>query len=157
VFEVYERAAMPSNTPDDSRVVSVRLPTPLLQRLDRLLDWHTTHRRRPTTRNAALRAALGDWLDQQEQLAGLLDAQVLRQQFHAAYTSLRPSATGVPIYRLRRVLQWPRERFDTVLETLRAAQVIEVEARTEPVGNDPATHDSYQVHGQYYDRLRWRP
>jgi hypothetical protein len=25
------------------------------------------------------------------------------------------------------------------------------------VGNDPATHDSYQVHGQYYDRLRWRP
>jgi hypothetical protein len=128
-----------------------------LQRLDRLLDWHTTHRQRPTTRNAALRAALGDWLDQQEQLAGLLDSQVLRQQFHAAYTSLRPSATGVPIYRLRRVLQWPRERFDTVLETLRAAQVIEVEARTEPVGNDPATHDSYQVHGQYYDRLRWRP
>ena len=53
---------MASNTPDDSRVVSVRLPTPLLQRLDRLLDWHTTHRRRPTTRNAALRAALGDWL-----------------------------------------------------------------------------------------------
>jgi hypothetical protein len=148
---------MPSNTPDDSYVVSVRLPTPLLQRLDRLLDWHTTHRRRPTTRNAALRAALGDWLDQQEQLAGLLDSQILRQQFHAAYTSLRPSATGVPIYRLRRMLQWPRERFDTVLETLRAAQVIEVEARTEPVGNDPATHDSYQVHGQYYDRLRWRP
>jgi hypothetical protein len=107
---------MPSNTPDDSRVVSVRLPTPLLQRLDRLLDWHTTHRQRPTTRNAALRAALGDWLDQQEQLAGLLDSQVLRQQFHAAYTSLRPSATGVPIYRLRRVLQWPRERFDTVLK-----------------------------------------
>jgi len=121
---------MPSNTPDDSRVVSVRLPTPLLQRLDRLLDWHTTHRRRPTTRNAALRAALGDWLDQQELLAGLLDSQVLQQQFHAAYTSLRPSATGVLIYRLRRVLQWPRERFDTVLETLRAAQVIEVEART---------------------------
>jgi len=27
---------MPSNTPDDSYVVSVRLPTPLLQRLDRL-------------------------------------------------------------------------------------------------------------------------
>jgi hypothetical protein len=157
VFEVYERATMPSNTPDDARVVSVRLPTPLLQRLDRLLDWHTTHRQRPTTRNAALRAALGDWLDQQEQLAGLLDSQVLRQQFHAAYTSLRPSTTGVLIYRLRRVLQWPRERFDTVLETLRAAQVIEVEARTEPVGDDPATHDSYQVHGQYYDRLRWRP
>ena len=148
---------MPSNTPADSRVVSVRLPTPLLQRLDRLFDWHTTQRRRPTTRHAALRAALGDWLDQQEQLAGLLDSQVLRQQFHAAYTSLRPSAPGVPIYRLRRGLQWPRERFDTVLETLRAAQGIEGEARTAPVGNAPATHDSYQVHGQSYDRLRWRP
>jgi hypothetical protein len=75
---------MPSDTPDDSYVVSVRLPTPLLQRLDRLLDWHTTHRRRPTTRNVALRAALGDWLDQQEQLAGLLDSRLLRQQCHAA-------------------------------------------------------------------------
>jgi metal-responsive CopG/Arc/MetJ family transcriptional regulator len=96
---------MPRKTPDDSRVVSVRLPSLLLQRLDRLLEWHTTHRRRPTTRTAALRAALGDWLDQQEQLAGLLDAQVLRQQFHAASISLRPSATGVPISRLRQVLQ----------------------------------------------------
>jgi hypothetical protein len=43
--------------PEDSRVVSLRLPATLVQRLDRLLDWHTTHRRHPTTRNAALRAA----------------------------------------------------------------------------------------------------
>jgi metal-responsive CopG/Arc/MetJ family transcriptional regulator len=43
--------------PEDSQVVSVRLPTTLVQRLDRVLDWHTTHRRRPTTRNAALREA----------------------------------------------------------------------------------------------------
>jgi len=48
---------MPHPDPKDSRVVSVRLPTTLVQRLDRLLDWHTTHRRRPTTRNAALREA----------------------------------------------------------------------------------------------------
>ena len=41
--------------PEDSQVVSVRLPTTLVQRLDRVLDWHTTHRRRPTTRHAALR------------------------------------------------------------------------------------------------------
>jgi hypothetical protein len=148
---------MPHREPEDSRVISVRLPAPLVQRLDRLLDWHTTHRRHPTTRNAALREALGDWLDQHEQLAGLLDPERLRQQFRAAYNSQQPSPEGVPIHRLRRLLQWPRERFDTVLEALRAAQVIEVEARTEPVGNDPATHDSYQVHGQYYDRLRWRP
>ena len=118
---------MPNKEPEDSRIVSVRLPHTLVQRLDRLLDWHTTHRRRPTTRNAALREALGDWLDQHEQLAGLLDPESLRQQFRAAYDSQRPSPEGVPIPRLRRLLQWPRERFDTVLEALRAAQAIDLE------------------------------
>ena len=147
---------MPNKELGDSRVVSVRLPHTLVQRLDRLLDWHTTHRRHPTTRNAAMRDALRDWLDQQEQLAGLLDPQGLRPQCRAAYDSLRPPPDGVPIHRLRRVLRWPRERFDAVLEALRAAQAVDLEARTEPAGDDPATHDSYQVHGQYYDRLRWR-
>ena len=87
---------MPHPEPEDSRVVSVRLPTTLIQRLDRLLDWHTTHRRRPTTHNAALREALGAWLDQHEQLAGLLDPESLRQQCRAAYDSLRPSPDGGP-------------------------------------------------------------
>src|SRR2546422_11606812 len=98
---------MPSKEREDSRIVSVRLPNPLVQRLDRLLDWHTTHRRRPTTRNAAMRDALQDWLDQQEQLAGLLDPQVLRQQFQAAHDSLRPPPDRGPIPRLRRPLRWP--------------------------------------------------
>jgi hypothetical protein len=147
---------MPHQEPDDSRVVSVRLPTPLIQRLDRLLDWHTTHRRRPTTRNAAMRHALRDWLDQHEQLAGLLDPQVLRQQFQAAYDSLRSPLDGVPIYRLRRLLQWPRERFDAVLEALRAAQAVELEVLTEAAVDDHVTQDSYHVHGQCYGRLRWR-
>ena len=70
---------MPHKEPKDSRVVSVRLPNTLVQRLDRLLDWQTTHRHRPATRNAAMRDALRSWLEQQEQLAGLLDPQVLRQ------------------------------------------------------------------------------
>jgi hypothetical protein len=96
---------MPHPEPEDSCVVSVRLPTILIQRLDRLLDWHTTHRRHPTTRNAALREALGAWLDQHEQLAGLLAPESLRQQFRAAYDSQRPSSDGVPIHRLRRLLQ----------------------------------------------------
>ena len=48
---------MPHKEPEDSRVVSVRLPNTLVQRLDRLLDWQTTHRRRPATRNAAMRDA----------------------------------------------------------------------------------------------------
>ena len=146
---------MPHPEPEDSRIVSVRLPTPLVQRLDRLLDWHTTHRRRPTTRNAALREALGDWLDQHEQLAGLLDPESLRQQFRAASDSLRPSPDGVPIHRLRRLLQWPRERFDAVLEALRAAPCIDLDALTEQTFDTQATQDSSHVHGQCYGRLRW--
>jgi hypothetical protein len=147
---------MSHKEPDDSRVVSVRLPNPLVQRLDRFLDWQTTHRHRPATRNAAMREALRGWLDQQEQLAGLLDPHVLRQQFQAAYDSLRPPPAGVPIHRLRRLLQWPRERFDAVLEALRAERSVDLEALTEPAFDAQATHDSYHVHGQCYGRLRWR-
>jgi len=103
-----------------------------------------------------MRDALRGWLDQQEQLAGLLDPQVLRQQFQAAYDSLRPPPDGVPIHRLRRLLQWPRERFDAVLEALRAAQAVDLEVLTEQAVDDHVTHDSYHVHGQCYGRLRWR-
>jgi hypothetical protein len=121
-----------------------------------LLDWQTTHRRRPATRNAAMRDALRGWLDQQEQVAGLLDPPILRQQFQAASDSLRPPLDGVPIHRLRRLLQWPRERFDAVLEALRAAQAVDLEALTEQAVDDQGTHDSYHVNGQCYGRLRWR-
>jgi hypothetical protein len=156
VFWVYKGETMPSKDLEDSRIVSVRLPNTLVQRLDRLLDWQTTHRRRPATRNAALRDALRGWLDQQEQLAGLLDPQILQQQFQAAYDSLGPSPDGVPIYRLRRLLQWPRERFDAVLEALRAAHSVDLAALTEQAVDAQATHDSYHVHGQCYGHLHWR-
>ena len=147
---------MPSKEPEDSRIVSVRLPNTLVQRLDRLLDWQTTHRRPPTTRNAAMRDALRGWLDQQEQLAGLLDSQVLQQQFQAASDSLRPSPDGVPLSRLRRLLQWPLERFDAVLEALRAAPSVDLEALTEPAVDAQAPQDRSHVHGQCDGRLRWR-
>ena len=55
---------MPRKEPDASRVVSVRLPDTLLQRLDRYLDWSAAHRRVSSTRNAAIREALSAWLDQ---------------------------------------------------------------------------------------------
>ena len=103
-----------------------------------------------------MRDVLRGWLDQQEQLAGLLDPPVLRQQFQAAYDSLHPPLDGVPIPRLRRLLQWPRERFDAVLEALRAAQSVALDALTEQAFDAQATHDSYPVHGQCYGRLRWR-
>jgi predicted DNA-binding protein len=62
---------MPPKAQDDSRIVSVRLPDELIQRLDRSLDWRPTSRRITSTRNATIREALSAWLDGQEQLAGL--------------------------------------------------------------------------------------
>jgi len=147
---------MPRKEPDDSRVVSVRLPDTLLQRLDRYLDWRASHRRVSSTRNAALREALSAWLDQQEQLAGLLQPHTLRRQFQATYHSIRHHHNGVPIYRLRELLQWPRERFDAVLEALRADQQVELEVLKDNAPEAQARQDSYHVHGQLYGRVRWR-
>jgi hypothetical protein len=136
---------MPTKAPDDSRIVSVRLPDDLLQRLDRYLDWSATHRCLQSTRNAALREALSAWLDHQEQLAGLLEPQALRRQFQATYNSIRHSQDGVPIHRLRQLLRWPRERFDAVLEALRAEHQVDLEALQENALDVPATQDSYHA------------
>jgi hypothetical protein len=141
---------------DDSRVVSVRLPDDLLQRLDRYLDWSAPHRRVPSTRNAAIREALSAWLDQQEQLAGLLQPHTLRRQFQATYNSIRHHHDGVPISRLRELLRWPRERFDAVLEALRAEQHVDLEVLKDHDLEAHVSQDSYHVHGQRYVRLRWR-
>ena len=111
---------MPNRAPNDSRIVSVRLPDDLIQRLDRYLDWCATSRRRNATRNAAIREALRAWLDDHEQRAGLVEPHTLQRQFQAAYQRLHLHHDGVPIHRLRQLLQWPRERFDAVLEALRA-------------------------------------
>ncbi len=147
---------MPNREPNESRIVSVRLPDDLLQRLDRYLDWCAASRRRDTTRNAAIREALGNWLDAQEQLAGFLEPQAQRQQFQAAYQSLSPRHTWVPIYRLRQLLPWPRERFDAVLEGLRADHHVELDSAAPAEMSDQALQESYHVYGQFYARLRWR-
>ena len=147
---------MPRKEPDASRVVSVRLPDDLLQRLDRYLDWSAPHRRVPSTRNAAIREALSAWLDQQEQLAGLLQPHTLRRQFQATYNSIRHHHDGVPISRLRQLLRWPRERFDAVLEALRADQHVELEALKDNDLEAQASQDSSHVQGQRYVRVRWR-
>jgi hypothetical protein len=141
---------MPRKEPDDSRVVSVRLPDDLLQRLDRSLDWSAPHRRVPSTRNAAIREALSAWLDQHEQLAGLLQPHTLRRQFQATDNSLRHHHDGVPIHRRRERLRWPRERFDAVLEALRADQHVELEVLQDHDLEAQARQDSYHVHGQLY-------
>ena len=147
---------MPNRAPSDSRIVSVRLPDDLIQRLDRYLDWCATSRRRHATRNAAIRKALRAWLDDHEQRAGLVEPHTLRRQLQAAYQRLHPHHDGVPIHRLRQLLKWPRERFDAVLEALRAAQQVDLEAGTASELGPQALADSYQVHGQLYSRVRWR-
>jgi Arc/MetJ-type ribon-helix-helix transcriptional regulator len=147
---------MPNREPHDSRIVSVRLPDDLIQRLDRYLDWCATSQRRNATRNAAIREALRAWLDDHEQRAGLVEPHLLWQQFQTAYQSLAPHHDGVPIHRLRQRLSWPRERFDTVLEALRATHQVDLEAGTANELGSQALADSYQVHGQLYGRVRWR-
>ena len=92
---------MPGKKQDGSRIVSVRLPHELIQRLDRYLDWSATSRRVTSSRNAAIREALGNWLDDQEQLAGFLAPETLRRQFRAAYERSAKATGWVPIHRLR--------------------------------------------------------
>jgi hypothetical protein len=147
---------MPEKKPDNWQIVSVRLPHELIQRLDRYLDWRERHRRVKSSRNAALREALGRWLDDQEQHAGFLEPQAQRQQFQNAYHRLNTRHGWVPIHRLRQLMPWPRERFDTMVEALRADQQVDLE-RAEPDDmSEQARQACYEVHGQLYSRLRWR-
>jgi Arc/MetJ-type ribon-helix-helix transcriptional regulator len=146
---------VPRTNQDSSRIISVRLPNDLIARLDRWLDWLETSRQIKSSRNAAMREALSDWLDDQEQRAGFLTPHTLHQQFEATYHSLSRRRDWVFIHRLRQQLNWPRERFDAVVEGLRADHHVELD-RTEPDDLSPqAIQDSYQVHGHLYIRLRW--
>ena len=147
---------MPEKKPEDSQVVSVRLPRELIRRLNRYLDWSELYRGGQSSRNAAIRQALSGWLDDQEQMAGFLEPQAQAQQFYNAYQSLNKRHEWVAIHRLRQLMPWPRERFDAVVESLRAQSQVELE-RAEPVEmSEQALQESYQVHGQFYRRLRWR-
>jgi hypothetical protein len=145
-----------SSAQDNSRIVSVRLSDELIRRLDRYLDWSETSGRVQFSRNAASREAWRRWLDDQEPLAGFVSPEPLRGQFRTAYDQVSQGRAWVLIHRLRQPLQWPQERFDTVLEGLRADGHVEL-ARAKPdETHATATPDSYTVHGQLYVRLRWR-
>jgi len=147
---------MASRAQDNSRIVSVRLPDDLIRRLDRYLDWRETSGRVKFSRNAALREALRLWLDDQEQLAGFVSPETLRGQFRTACDQVNQGYAWVLLSRLRQQLQWPQERFDTVLEGLRAEGHVELARATPDETHAPAPHESYTVHGHLYVRLRWR-
>ncbi len=148
---------MPSQEHGDSSVVSLRLSDSLLDRLHRYLDWMECHQHEKVSRNYAIRLALTQWLEDQEAQGGMTHPEVLKERFHNAYTSLRSGQDRVPIHRLRHLLNWPADRFDAVLEQLRAASQVALDV------GDPShlhlSHDerrhSYAVNGQVYLRLFW--
>ena len=147
---------MASRAQDNAWIVSVRLPDELIRRLDRYLDWRETSGQAKFSRNAALREALRLWLDDQEQLAGFVSPETLRGQFRAAYDHVSQGHPWVRIPRLRQQLQWPQERFDTVVEGLRADGHVEL-ARAKPDETHATdTQERYTVHGHLYVSLRWR-
>jgi hypothetical protein len=146
---------MPSSNSDDAPIVSVRLPRALIQRLDRYLDWWNLHRQAKFSRNAAIRQALDSWLGYQEQCAGFLEPQFQRQQFQNAYHSLSKRHEWVAIDHLRQLMPWSRERFDAMVETLRADHQVELERAEPGEMRENAIEACYEVHGQLYHRLRW--
>ena len=147
---------MPTKEHDRSSVLSIRLPDEIIQRLDRYLDWRETHRRVKSSRNAAIRDALCLWLDDQEQHAGLSTSYTRHRQFRTASHRVRQSRDGVPIHRIRHALGWPRERFDVVLEALRAEEQVELHRGTPSQRSAQHIRDSSHVYGQLYLTLRWR-
>jgi predicted transcriptional regulator len=146
---------MPEKQHDSWQIVSVRLPHELSRRLDRYLDWSEFYQGVKSSRNAAMREALSHWLDEHEQLAGFLEPQTQREQFQAACQSVAKRHDWVSIHRLRQLLPWPRERFDTVLEGLRADHQVELESTESGNLSPEVIQDSYHVHGHLYIRLRW--
>jgi len=119
---------MPSKEHSGSSVVSLRLPDTLLERLDRYCDWMESHRGESSSRNHAMRQALTQWLDRQ----------------------------AVDIHRLRHLLNWPSERFDAVLEQLRAEFQVALHVGAPSDLSDEQRRHSYEVNGQLYLRLVWQ-
>ena len=123
---------MPSKEPEDSRIVSVRLPNTLVQRLDRLGDGPTPHRRRPTTRNAAMRDAWRGWLDQQELRAGLLDPQGLQDGIETLPRPLQQAAEPIDGDPVRRRTQAVVGSLELLMEDLRVQEPCQLLLLVEP-------------------------
>ena len=73
-----------------------------------------------------------------------------------AYNSIHQHKGGVPIHQLRQLLRWPRERFDSVLEELRADRQVDLEVFKGMEFDTQFIQDCYHVHGQLYVRIKWR-
>ena len=147
---------MPSKEHNTSSVVSLRLSDTLLERLDRYLDWMEVHRAEKSSRNDTIRQALTQWLETQEEQGGMIHPDMLRRRFHAAYTSLRSGRDEVEIHRLRHLLGWPCDRFDAMVEQLRAESQVILHRGDASDLSDEAQRQSYNVNGQLYLFLSWQ-
>lgn len=147
---------MPSQEQGNSSIVSLRLADSLLDRLDRYRDWMDVHQRKKVSRNQVIRLALTQWLDDQEAQGGMTHPDVLRAHFRNAYTSLRSGPDPVAIHRLRRLLNWPPQRFDTLLEQLRAESHVMLHIGDDRELSDEERQLSYEVNGQLYLTLAWQ-
>jgi hypothetical protein len=146
---------MPSQEHDRSSVVSLRLPDALLERLHRYLDWMASCRGKSVSRNQVICLALTQWLDTEEEHGGMTHPSVLKEQFRHAYTSLRSGQDRVEIRRLRHLLKWPPNRFDAMVEQLRAESQVVLHVGDPHDVSDEEQRHSYEVNGQLYRSLSW--
>lgn len=144
---------MPRKEHHGSSVVSLRLPDALLAHLDRYLDWMERYKGEKSSRNHAMRQAFTQWLEAQEAQGGMIHPDALKRRFQAAYTSLQSGQNEVDIYRLRRLLAWPVDRFDAIMEQLRAEAHVTLRSGDPGGLSDAERHQSYAVNGQLYLRL----
>ena len=146
---------MPSQSQSESSVISLRLSDTLLERLDQYVDWIQSHQHQKRSRNHVLRLALTQWLEAEEAQGAMTHPDVLRERFHNAYTSLRKRKGRVAIHRLRSLLGWPSDRFDAILEHLRADSEVVLHRGDSNRLSDEERRLSYEVNGQLYLTLSW--
>lgn len=156
-----KKVGRPRGTP--SKVLPVRMPEGLIERLDRYLDLAERHTGLRSNRNEAIRQALASWLETQEEALSIdkhpvpMSTPEARKQWRAAYNAVGKGEGFVRLHRIREALGWSHEEFDRVLETLVAGYHVELH------GGDPSrlskaeVADSYQdARGTLYLTVSWR-
>ena len=146
-----------------SKVLPVRMPEELIERLDRYLDLAERHTGLRSNRNEAIRQALASWLETQEEALSIakprtpMSTPEARQQWRVVYNAIGKGEGFVRLHRIREALGWSREEFDRVLETLVAGYHVELHSGDPRVLSAEEVADSYQdARGALYLTVSWR-
>ncbi len=79
------------------------------------------------------------------------------EKFQAAYRELEQGRFYVRVYELRRHLSWPRDKFDTMVKTLRNARIIQLQAGDTENLSGKDVEDSFKdENGFLMLTLMWR-